>query len=275
LTHICFITILPARKKTFRTRRIIQMQIKTDGLVIRDLNVGEADRIVTILTRKKGVVRASARGARIVKSRISPATALLSHTDFTLFQGRDKYIIDEAEPLDFFMGLRRDLDKLALAQYIAELEGFIAPQEAEAEIYLRIALNALHLIDAGLRPLPLIKAAVEMRLLTIAGYMPELVACRGCGAFEADVMYLEPGSASIICSDCPKEPGERYPLSRGAMAALRHTVYADFERLFSFSLPAQPLEELVTASERYLLHCLERSFTTLEFYNGLAGEPLV
>jgi len=250
------------------------MQIKTDGLIIRDLNVGESDRIVTILTREKGVVRASARGARIIKSRISPATQLLSHSDFTLYQGRDKYIINEAEPLDFFMGVRQNLDKLAIAQYLSELEGCLAPQEADAEIYLRLALNALHLIDNGKRPLPLIKAAIEMRLLTITGYMPDLVACRSCGAYEADVMYFEPESAGIICSKCRTEAAGGYPLSRGALAALRHTVYADFERLFSFSLPEGALTQLCRASERYLLCCLERSFTTLDFYNSLSGKQV-
>ena len=247
------------------------MQIKTDGLIIRELNVGEADRIVTILTREKGVVRASARGARSVKSRISPATQLLSHSGFTLFQGREKYIIDEAEPLHIFMGVRQDLDKLALAQYIAELTGALAPQEAEAEIYLRLALNALYLIETGKRPLGLIKAACEMRLLTIAGYMPDLVACRECGAYEADVMYLKPRKASLICAACSPETPEGDPLSRGALAALRHTVYADFERLFAFSLPEAALAQLALASERYLLYSLGRSFTTLDFYNSLSG----
>jgi DNA repair protein RecO (recombination protein O) len=247
------------------------MQIKTDGLVIRDLNVGESDRIVTILTREKGVVRASARGARIVKSHISPATQLLSHSDFTLYQGRDKYIINDAEPLDFFMGVRQDLDKLALAQYICELEGCIAPQEAEAEVYLRLALNALHLIDSAKRPLALIKFAIEMRLLTVSGYMPDLVACSGCGVYEDDVMYFAPHSAGILCSKCHAEGANDDPLSKGALAALRHTVYADFERLFSFTLPQAALGQVARASEHYLLCCLERSFTTLEFYNGLAG----
>lgn len=245
------------------------MQVKTDGLVIRDLNVGESDRIITILTRAKGVVRASARGARNLKSRISPAAQLLSHSDFTLYQGRDKYIIDEAEPLDFFMGVRQDLNKLALAQYLCELQANIAPQEADAEVYLRLALNALHLIDSGKRPLALIKAAAEMRLLTISGYMPDLIACKNCGEYESDVMYFEPDTASITCADCHAGGPRAYPLSKGALAALRHTVYADFERLFSFTLPQAALDQLAMASEQYLLVCLERSFNTLEFYNSL------
>ena len=127
------------------------MQCKTDGLVIREINVGESDRIVTILTREKGVVRASARGARTVKSRVSPAVQVLTHSDFTLFRGRELYIIDEAEPLHFFLGVRQDLDRLALAQYFAQLMESLAPQEENAEIYLRLALNALYLVESARR----------------------------------------------------------------------------------------------------------------------------
>ena len=245
------------------------MQLKTDGLVIRELNVGESDRIVTILTRSQGVIRASAKGARTVKSRMTSATQLLSYGNFALFRGREKYIIDEVEPQHLFLGVRRDLERLSLAQYFAELEGFLAPQEDEAEIYLRLILNALALTEKGTRPLPLLKAAFEMRLLTMAGYMPDLVACRRCGAFEHDVMFLEPAEGTLTCGGCAADGENGCALSRGALAAMRHTVYADFERLFSFELPEGPLSELARASERYLLCTLDRNFPTLEFYNGL------
>ena len=245
------------------------MQIKTNGLIIRDINVGESDRIVTILTREKGVIRASARGARGIKSRLSTACQLFSYSDFTLFRGREKYIINEAESLELFMGLRKDLSILSLSQYFAELIAHLAPQEDEAGIYLRLILNALHLIELGKRPLPLIKAAFEMRILTISGYMPNLVACSECGCFETDLMYFYPDTGVITCAKCINSSALKCPLSKGSLAGLRHTVYADFERLFSFLLTGVALDELSNASEKYLLSCLERSFPTLEFYRGL------
>ena len=247
------------------------MQTKTDGLIIRELNVGENDRIVTILTRGKGVIRASARGARRIKSRIASATQLLCYAGFTLFRGREKYIIDEADPLEFFMGIRQNLEKLALGQYFAQLSGFLTPEEEPAEQYLRLALNALHLIENDKRPLPLVKGCFEMRLLAMSGYMPDLVACRECGTFESETMYLDPGSGGILCGNCADEAGGGYPLSPGALAALRYAVYADFERLFSFSLSGRALNEFAAACEGYLLYRLERSFPTLDFYRGLAG----
>ncbi|HEX3027326.1 MAG TPA: DNA repair protein RecO [Clostridia bacterium] len=247
------------------------MLIKTDGLTIRETNVGENDRILTILTREKGVVSASARGSRKLKSRIAPASQILCHADFTLFKSKEKYIINEAEPLNFFMGVRKDIERLTLAQYFAQVCGYAVPEEEPAGTALRLALNSLHYLENGKRPQKLIKAVFEMRMLTDTGYMPDLVACAECGEFEDDVMYLRPQSGNLICSRCAGAAKEKYPLSKGALAAMRHTIYAEFERLFSFSLTGPALEQFSAAAEGYLLYQMGRSFPTLEFYHSLSA----
>lgn len=247
------------------------MQLTTDGLVIRSINIGEADRIITILTREKGVVRASARGARRLKSKFSTATRLLCYSSYTLYRGRDLYIIDEAQPQEFFLGVNGALEKLALAQYLAELSGSLAPEEENADMYLRILLNALHLIEKGEKPRPLIKAAFELRVLTLSGYMPDLVACRECGVYEADTLYFEPVTGTMICGDCAKEhtADQSVPLQSGALAAMRHAVYADFKRLYAFTLSEEALDQFAHAAECYVLCRMERSFKTLDFYRSI------
>ena len=253
------------------------MQIKTDGLIIRDLNVGEDDRIVTILTRERGIIRASARGARRAKSRLSTSTRLFCYSDFALYRGHEKYIIDDAQPLEFFLGVDRELDGLALAQYFAQLSAVLVPEEEQAEPFLRLMLNALSFIKSAKRPLPIIKAAFELRLLTMSGYMPDIVACRSCGSFEAETMSFFPLTGTLLCGDCGGDApgnsadsnGRRLPLSKGALAAMRHIAYADFEKLFSFSLPEGAVNELCAASEAYLLCRIERGFPTLDFYNTI------
>lgn len=248
------------------------MQIKTDGLIIRDLNVGEDDRIVTILSRERGVIGASARGARRVKSRLSTATRLFCYSDFTLFKGRDKYIIDDAQPLEFFLGVDKDLERLALAQYFAQVAAFLAPEEENAETYLRLMLNSLNFIKNGKRPPVQIKSVFELRILTMAGYMPDIVACRNCGSYEADIMNLDPITGTLLCDDCAGQGGtmqNSIQLSKGALAAMRHIVYSDFEKLFAFTLPGAAMKELSAASQAYLHSQIERSFPTLDFYNSI------
>lgn len=246
------------------------MQIETNGLVILEKSVGESDRLVTILTREEGIVHAFAQQAKKIKSNKLSATQLFSYSRFTIFKGRDKYIIDDAQSIEVFFDLRRDIERLSLAQYFCELAGALAPQEAEAGNFLRLILNAFHFLCKGTKPNLLIKAIVEMRMLTLAGYMPDLVCCAGCSCYENDEMYFLPRKGSIYCGDCfqpSAEPAMR--LNRGSMTGLRHTIYAEFEKLFSFNLPPQGLQELSQASEQYVLHTLQRSFNTLNFYHQM------
>jgi len=79
------------------------MLIETEGLVIMEKSVGENDRLITVLTRQEGVVRAFAQQAKKIKNNKLSATQLLSYSRFTIFKGREKYIIDDAQPIEVFL----------------------------------------------------------------------------------------------------------------------------------------------------------------------------
>ena len=238
------------------------MKQTTDALIIRENNnIGEADRFVTALTAELGVIRASARGARNLKSRNASATQMLSYSRLCVYRGREKYIIDDAQPVRVFFELRSDIEKLALAQYFCELAGVLAPQEEPADEFLRLMLNALHFLGAGRDPRQ-IKAVLELR-------MPDLLACAGCGAFEGEPMRFYPREGVLRCPECQGGSGGD-PLPGGVLAAMRHIVYAAFDKCFSFSLGGEGLAALAGEAERFLLAQLNRGFNTLDFYHTLA-----
>ncbi|HIT53538.1 MAG TPA: DNA repair protein RecO [Candidatus Fimivicinus intestinavium] len=246
------------------------MRLNTDGLVIREQNIGEADRRVTLLTRDYGLVHAFARGARRIKSNTLTATQLLSYSRFSIFQGRDCYIIDEAEPIEVFFTLRGDMEALSLALYFAQLMAELAPELDEAAAYLRLILNTLHLLAGGKRPPLQLKSIFELRLLSIAGYMPNLVACEACGAFESDPMFFDAAHGNLYCQNCrPREPHDTLPL--GAVTAMRHIVFSDFDKLFNFTLSSEGLQALANTTEHYLLMQIQRRFPTLEFYHQMSS----
>lgn len=248
------------------------MVINTDGLVITERQVGESDRLVTVLTREEGVLRAFARKAKLLKSSKLSATQLFCYSRFSIYKGREKYMIDDAQPIEVFFDLRRDIGRLSLAQYFCELAGVLAPQEAAAGDFLRLLLNAMHFLAADSRPQLLLKAIVEMRMLSLAGYMPNLVCCAECACYEAEEMYFLPRSGKLLCGNCNRQsPEAAVRLSPGTVTALRHTIYAEFEKLFAFRLPEPGQKELARASEQYVLQTLERSFATLEFYRQMSG----
>lgn len=249
------------------------MRLSTDGLIVKEKNVGENDRLVVALTRHKGLITAFAPGARRLKNRNASSTGLLCYSNLTFFRGKDTYKIDEASAIQVFFPLRGDIERLSLAQYFCELSLCLAPEGGEAEDFLRLVLNALHYLSTGGRDALLIKSVVELRMLCLAGYMPDLLACGGCGAFEGERMYLDPVDGGLYCQDC--RGGARaisglLPLSRGVLAGLRHIAYASFDKLFSFALSENGLKALNAVTERYLLTQTDRRFTTLDFYHSLA-----
>ena len=247
------------------------MRLTTDALIIRDNNnIGESDRFVTALTRDLGVIRASARGARQLKNRSGAATKLLTYSRLTLFRGRDKYIIDEAEPLQLFFELHSDIERLALAQYFCELAGVLAPREEAAEPCLRLLLNALHYLCTGGRDSRLIKAVVELKLLAFAGYMPNLTAGASCGAADAAGFWLLPRDGILQCTACRRNAFDgALPVSVTVLAAMRHILYGPFEKCYSFTLPEDGLTGLAQVSEAFLLAQLGRGFNSLDFYHTL------
>ncbi len=241
------------------------MPMLTDGLIIRENNVGEADKFVTILTRDCGVIRAAARGSRRVNSRSAAATQLLTHAQFSLREGKSSWYIDDARPLHVFFSLHDDLEKLTLAQYFCELSGAVCPREEPAEAALRLLLNALHFLATDQRPAALLKATVECRLLAEAGYAPDLSACARCGATEG-AFFLLPNEGRLICEACG---GGRFPLSPIALTALRRLVGGTLEQSFAVTLPPHECETLAAAVEAFTLAQLGRGFATLDFYHTL------
>lgn len=245
------------------------MTYDTDALVIKAQNTGETDRLVTLLTRKYGVVRAFANGARSPKNRNAAATGLLCYADFTITQTtKGVCIVKDSTAKDVFFTLRSDIIRLSLAQYFAELASELAPREEPADEYLSLLLNAIYLVGESKKPLGLIKAATELRLLSLAGYMPSLLGCASCGVYESKDMRFCPASGKLYCGDCmPNEPSVEVPGS--VVHAMRHICLSEPAKLFSFRLSDDNLLLLNDVSERYLGAICGKRFATLQFYKTM------
>ena len=242
------------------------MLLKTDGIVIREKATLERDRYVTLLTREDGVLHGFARGAQALKSTKQSGTQLFAYADFTITRGKDAYIVTEAQPKKVFYGFREDVERLSLAQYFCELVGTLAPEEQEAEEYLCLFLNALHLLETGKRPQPFLKAVMELRLMSISGYMPDLTGCAVCGTYSDDDMFFDRRNGCLYCKNCGQS-GE--PLTAGLLAAMRHICLADPKKVFSFTLSDASLRKLASITEGYMHTHLNHSFRTLQFYKSV------
>lgn len=247
------------------------MKFSTDGLIIKEQNIGEKDRLVTALTKSHGVITAFVRGAKNIKNPKCAATSLLCYSRLDIFESRDSYIIDDAKSNEMFIKLRNSVENMSLAQYFCQLAIHLFPKEQPADEYLRLMLNSLYLLCNNKKEPLLVKACFEMRAMCMCGYMPDLIMCSKCGKYEQEVMAFLPKDGKLICGDCLKS--EMHPdaitMGAGVTTALRHTVFADFNRLFSFSLSDKGLALLNQITETYVAVRTEKDFSTLAFYKAI------
>lgn len=246
-----------------------KQHIMTEGLILREYEtVSESDRFVAILTRDKGLIRASAKGARNVKSRFGAGTQPLCYARFSLIPGRDKYIVEDASPIEVFFALRQDVERLALAQYFCELALHMTPTDAPAPQHLRLLLAGLHYLCQPQRDALQVKAVVEGRLLCLEGYMPDLSGCSRCGSQPQGAAWFSPVAGTLSCESCLRDE-DAIALTAGVLAALRHILMGEFERCFAFRLPPADTALLATVTERFLQAQQQRRYATLEFYHTL------
>lgn len=244
----------------------------TDGIVIKETNIGESDRVVTLLTRQLGIIRAFVTNARKITNKNSAASSLLCYGTYTVYKTKDAYRISESEPKEMFFKLRSDIEKLAVAQYLCELSSFHSPLEEPAEDFLRLLLNSLHfLTEDRLKPL-LIKSITEFRLSVLCGYMPDFVACGNCACYENDKMFFLIDEGRVLCGNCyvPNEREISFLIDKTLMATIRHILYSDFAKLYAFNLPDEYVSYLNKISEKYIISKTEQTFKTLNFLHSLS-----
>ena len=247
------------------------MHITTQGLVLRETAYKESDKILTVLTAEGGKRTVKARGCRRKNSPLAASAQLLVYSDMTLFEYQDRFTLNEAESIRQFWHMKSDVELLALGSYFAEVMEAVAVEGRPDPAALSLILNSLHALDKLNKPQALIKAAFELKLMCLEGYEPLLDACAVCGLPHPEKPRLDLVQGVLHCASCKEEVGEgiSLPLEESTLAAMRHIVYGDPKRLFSFQLDQKGLDCLSRVCQRFLLTQLDRGFNTLDFYKQL------
>lgn len=243
------------------------------GLVLRETETKETDKILTLLTAERGKLSVIARGVRRKNCRFAACAQPLAWSEWTLYQRGQWYYASEGATLALFDGLRSDLEAMALGFYFAELTESVTAEDSPAGELLRHLLNGLYALSALGRSPQLVKAAFELKLLCLAGYEPLADSCALCGRPEPENPRLDVVQGVLRCGGCGGGEGT-LPLCRDSLAALRHIVYGDPKRLYAFRLGEEALKRLSAAAETFLSAQLERGFKTLDFYKSLRSNTL-
>lgn len=249
------------------------MHVVAKGIVLREVAYKETDKLLTVLLEGLGKRTVKARGCRRRNSPLAAGCQLLVWSEMTLYDYQDRWTLQATDPLREFRGVREDLLKLSLGSYFAEVAEAVSVEGEASPGMLSLLLNSLHALDKLDKPPELVRAAFDLKCMSLSGYEPLLDACAVCGVPEPEGAMLHLAEGVVYCARCRGGVGDgaSEPLPPNALAAARHVVYGDPKRLFSFSLSPEDLAALSTAASGYLTTQLERGFKTLDFYQGLKG----
>ncbi len=237
------------------------------GLILREVRYKESDRILTVLTDKEGKCTMKARGALRKSSKSAAATQMLTFSELTVFENKGRRTVSEGVILEGFPGLREDIASLALGTYFAEVLETVSEEGLPDPLVLQLALNSLYALSNKLCDPVQIKACFELRLMCLIGYEPEVAGCAVCGEAEVESPWLFLREGRLFCGKC-RQPGA-LPLKPDTLAAMRHIVWSEPKRLFSFTLGKEALSELGALTERYLIEQLDRGFRSLDYWKSV------
>lgn len=244
------------------------MYLTIQGIVLRVTDYNDRDALLTVLSRNHGKLTIKARGLRRKNSPLIAPCQLLAYGEFTLFEYRGQYTINEAHSLELFQPLRRDLIKLSLGTYFAQVAELISQEDLPNPELQSLLLNCLYALSRLNISEMQVKTVFELRAACLAGYTPDLFGCHICGNQNPDRLDLSAGM--LECRNCRSGTGGiRMPVTPGLLDAMRYICYCDPKKIFGFKIGQETLLHLADVTEAYLTTQLERGFSTLDFYKSL------
>lgn len=242
--------------------------VRTQGIVIGEVDTGESDKILTIFTKKYGKIQASVKGAKRPRSNLTACSQILVFSDFILYKGKDSYKVNTCDIIESFYKIRNDLIKLTYASYFIEIINYIVQENLPSYRVLQLFLNTLFILSETDKSPEMVARVFEMRLMSIIGYKPRIDNCAVCGANkQCNQFSLE--KSGLICEDCQKEFYTGITISESTVKALRYILKSDIKKIFSFTASDDILKELKLISIIYIQDKLEKEFKSLKFLDKL------
>jgi len=190
---------------------------REQGVVLRTWKLGEADRIVSIMTQGTGKVRAVAKGVRKTRSRFGGRLEPFCHVDLSLYKGRNLDVVTQVEAVDLFRSLREDYDRVTAGTAMLEAIDQVAEEREPSVRLFLLLVRALRALDAGPDEPSLTLDSFLLKLLAVEGYRPALTQCAACGT-PGDSNRFSAARGGVLCDRC--RSGTESPLDPGTIPLL-------------------------------------------------------
>lgn len=242
--------------------------IKTRGIVIKETNLGEGDKIITLFTDRLGKVEAVVHGARKAKSKFMASSQVFSYCEYILYKGKSLYTVSQAEIIESFQVFLEDLYSLTYGSYIIELTNVLTQNdEANLDLFLLILKTFYLMTDSDIDRELLIRA-FELKAVSISGYMPILDMCSICREKQNNY-YFSTKYGGIICGGCLKNDMAAIKISCDTLSAMRYLIKSDIEKVRTVKVSRSAKKEMKKILKNYIKYYLEKEFKSLEFLDDI------
>ncbi len=241
---------------------------RTEAIILRRMDFGEADRLLTLFSPEHGKFSAIAKGARKPAARQTGHVELFARSTLLIARGRELDVVTQAELSEPFLSLHEDRERAAYASYAVELlDRFTEPGEANAPLYdlLGLAFSWLSEPDRDLR---LAARWYELELLKLVGYQPELFRCLvGGEPITAQDQFFSASDGGAICPEHAEgfEHPHLIPVSMDGLKILRYLQTHVYETAKTLRLRDGLHNELERATQFYITYLLERRLKSIDF----------
>jgi DNA repair protein RecO (recombination protein O) len=174
---------------------------KEQGIVLRSVKLGEADKIVTILTQGSGKVRAVAKGIRRTNSKFGARLEPLTHVSLMLYAGRNLDTVTQAEIISPFRGIRAAFDLIAAGETMLEATDKVAEEHERNVRLFMLLLSGLRALEAMPNDSAATAESFLLKLLSLSGFHPSLSACAVCGSPGPHELFAA-GQGGVVCASC-------------------------------------------------------------------------
>ena len=244
---------------------------RSEAIIVKRSNLGEADRLLTLYTPHRGKHRVTAKGVRRPTSRKAGHLELFTHAQLLLAKGRTLDIVTQAETISAFPKLRTDLSRTSSAYYLVELLDRFTGEEIENRALFDLLLQSLSWLNEEPEVEPVIRF-YELRLLGLVGYQPQLFRCVRCTAtINPQINYFSIGDGGVVCPSCAQEWTESglQKIAVNPLKVMRYFQTHSFAECRQIRLNPEIWKDVEGIMLRYITYYLERNLKSVEFIHHL------
>ena len=240
------------------------------AIVLKRIDLGEKDRILTLYTRERGKVSAVAKGARRPGSKLSGATEPLTYARYLLDRGRDLDVISQAEIRESFPRAKSEMKSVAYGVYMLELvHSFVDDSDPDQELFDTL-LSAMYVLESGADP-ELVARYFELHLLDHLGYKPHYDCCVRCAGekFEPQSAF-SPALGGMVCGECGTIPADVVWVSRSVASYVKALEECEPHKLGLLKFPSGARKDLAKMLKWHISYRLERRLKSTKFIDAVA-----